>query len=291
MRECAPYLLEGDILGSSCGSLMAIFLAAGFPMEEIVRATLHISTLVAEASIGALTPGFNFSAILKEIGETILPEDIAEKINGRCHISMTKVPGFSNMLVSEFASKSDVIDALLCTSYVPYLFGWFPPKFRGIPCIDGFYSNNQPITCDETIAVTAFAGVASIRPFDGDEASKLTKLGFPQGPNASLDITWNNFMRFMMTCVPPAGEISLKNCMRGYEDGIKYLRSNNLIKCAQCISSSSMKATCSLCETAKNESLTKPFPKEILKMFKEATEKEKTSYVVSAWRKTFKFEI
>ena len=298
LRQFAPYLLESDILGSSSGAMLGIGLAAGMSMEEIVRSTLHIANKVSEKVLGPITPAFNLTEVFKEVWEDLLPEDIAERASGRLHISMTKLPEFSNMMVNYFTSKSDVIDALLCTSFIPMVFGWFPPKFRGNLCIDGFYSNNQPILSKETITVTVFAGDASICPLDGDEASNLVNLHFPQGPDSTINVSWNNSIRMGNAVVPPPTKTMLKICTQGFEDAIKYLCGKDLIKCARCIDSASSRPTCGLCDVAKKASLTKTLPEEILKVFEEAIEKEGanerdlSSYIfklpVSMWQAAFR---
>ena len=125
---------------------------------------LHIANKVSEKVLGPITPAFDLTAVFREAYEEILPEDIAQKASGRLHISMTKLPECSNMLINYFTTCEDVIDALLCSSFIPMAFGWIPPKFRGNSCINGFYSNNQPILNKDTINVTVFTGDSSICP-------------------------------------------------------------------------------------------------------------------------------
>ena len=96
----APHLLESNILGSSSGAMLAIALAADLSTEDIVRSILHIANKVSEKVMGPITPAFDLTAVFRDIYEEILPEDIAQKTSGRLHISMTKLPECSNMLIN-----------------------------------------------------------------------------------------------------------------------------------------------------------------------------------------------
>ena len=223
LREYAPHLLEGDILGSSSGAMLGVALVAGISTEDIARTTLRIANKVSEKILGPITPSFDLNTVFREVYEEMLPEDIAKKASSRLHISMTKIPEFSNSMINFFTTKDDVIEALLCSSFIPMAFGWIPPRFRGNACIDGFYSNNQPILNTETITVTVFAGDSSICPNDGDEGAKLINLHFPQGPDSNINVSWNNSIRMGNTVVPPPTKTMLKICTQGYSDAVRYL--------------------------------------------------------------------
>eukprot|EP00092_Neocalanus_flemingeri_P017150 GFUD01018547.1.p1 GENE.GFUD01018547.1~~GFUD01018547.1.p1 ORF type:complete len:339 (+),score=40.17 GFUD01018547.1:27-1043(+) len=309
LREYAPYLLQGDILGSSSGSLLAVVIAAGLSIEELTRITIQNSTKVAEKFLGPVTPGFYLNEEIKKAYEDLLPEDIAERISGRLHFSMTKVPQFSNIVVNQFTTKSDLIDALICTSFIPFAFGWVPPKFRGDYCIDGFYSNNQPITNKETITITAFGGNASICPDDPPSATIINRpfyqVGSPYRPNKSIHlvahhVSWYNACRIPNVAVPPKATTQLKLCKDGYDDAIKYILAKDLIRCNQCSTASSSKPSCGLCEVAKKQSLSGKLPKGVVNVFKDAidyegaTEKDLSSYLcklpISMWQRVFKCE-
>jgi len=230
LRELAPHLLGGDILGSSSGALLGVAIIAGLSTEEIVRTVLKIASKVTEKVLGPVTPTFDLTAVFREMYEDILPQDIAQKASGRLHVSMTKLPEFSNLLINFFTNKQDLIDALLCSSFIPMAFGWIPPKFRGTAYIDGFYSNNQPILTKDTITVTVFAGDSTICPDDGTEEAKLTNLQFPQGPDSSVNISLSNYLRIGNTVVPPPTRTMMKICTQGYIDTVKYLVKTDVIQ-------------------------------------------------------------
>ena len=118
--------------------MLGIALVADLSTADIVRSILNIANKVCEKVLGPITPAFDLTAVFRDIYEQILPEDIAQKASGRLHISMTKLPEWSNMLINYFTNRKDVIDGLLCSSFIPMAFGVIPPKFRGNSCIDGF---------------------------------------------------------------------------------------------------------------------------------------------------------
>eukprot|EP00092_Neocalanus_flemingeri_P087205 GFUD01110005.1.p1 GENE.GFUD01110005.1~~GFUD01110005.1.p1 ORF type:complete len:335 (+),score=70.95 GFUD01110005.1:39-1043(+) len=298
LRQFAPYLLQSDILGSSSGALIAISLVANMSLEEFLRSAIVGFRKVTDNVFGPFSPSLDLTEEIKKVWVEILPEDIAERLSGRLHISMTKVPSFSNILVNQFLNKADLIDALICSSWIPMVGGWLPPKFRGDSCIDGFYSNNMPTLSKETITVTVFSGEASICPHDEDKGNSIINLNIPQGPHSSLSISWKNTIRLGNTIVPPATRNMIKVSMQGYDDAVKFLLAKDLIKCDQCITTSSTNSSCGLCQMAKTESLTKTLPETIIKVFEESIEEECpnekqnfSSYIynlpVSMWQAAF----
>ena len=58
---------------------------------------------------------------------------------------MTRVTNGTNYLASEFDSKEELIDAIICSSFIPFYCGMIPPKFRDEYFVDGGLSNNIPV--------------------------------------------------------------------------------------------------------------------------------------------------
>lgn len=48
-----------------------------------------------------------------------LPEDAHLKVNGKLHISLTRVYDGKSVIVSQFNSREDLLDALLCACFIP----------------------------------------------------------------------------------------------------------------------------------------------------------------------------
>jgi len=275
LKTYAPQLLENKIFGASAGAMTAVALISGIPLEEMAS---HVIKLANNYKL----LGMNVS--LKEGWVKLLPDDIAAKASGRLFISMTKVPIGPNVLVSEYHSKSDLIDALLASSFVPMFSGLYPPKFRGELMMDGGYSDNLPVLTGQTITVSPFAGDASICPIDESQIGSVLNLRLPQGSGASANVSKDNCTKIVKALAPPNTEGLLRLCNQGYHDAMRYLQTMELIKCAECIKGGSENTSnlsyrvpenkCDLCDVIKKEAETKTLPLEIREVFDEEIEKE-----------------
>ena len=182
LKKFAPHLLRNKIGGSSAGAMCAVALVCDLPLENITRNVAMLAFQSNEKMFGPFTPSFSIHQIIKNTLEEILPEDVAQRVSGKLFVSLTKATNKSNILVSEFSDKADVIDAICASSFVPMMSGFVPPKFRGEFAIDGGYSDNIPDLGGFTITVSPFAGDASIGPAD-DNFSSLLQLLCGGSPN------------------------------------------------------------------------------------------------------------
>ena len=66
----------------------------------------------------------------------VLPEDVHTILNRRLHISLTDT-SMHNLILSEFTSKKDLVDALICSCYVPAFSAYDVPNYKGSPYLDG----------------------------------------------------------------------------------------------------------------------------------------------------------
>nr|CAD7199613.1 unnamed protein product [Timema douglasi] len=82
-----------------------------------------------------------------------LPQDAHLRTSGKLHISLTRVYDGKNVVVNEFHSREELIQALLASSFIPVFSGILPPKFRGIRYMDGGFSDNLPMLNENTITV------------------------------------------------------------------------------------------------------------------------------------------
>lgn len=75
--------------------------------------------------------------------QDVLPEDAHERCTGRCFISITSLlPIPHNVILTEFESRDDLIDAVIASTYIPL---WTFPGVclhRGMVCVDGGVMNN-----------------------------------------------------------------------------------------------------------------------------------------------------
>lgn len=105
-----------------------------------------------------------------------LPEDAHLRVSGKLHISLTRVCDGKNVLVTQFESKEDLMQALLASAFVPFFSGLIPPKFHGVRYMDGGFSDNLPTLDENTITVSPFCGESDICP--RDDSSQLFHVSY-----------------------------------------------------------------------------------------------------------------
>ena len=77
----------------------------------------------------AFSPGFSLHQRLRGVCEALLPEDVAGRARGRLAVSITRLATGANILVTEWSSREEVIQAVLASAFVPIMSGWAPPRW------------------------------------------------------------------------------------------------------------------------------------------------------------------
>lgn len=281
-KKYAPHLLLNRISGASAGAIAACFLLCDLPISAITSDVLELVRLARKRTLGPFSPTFNVQEVLEEGLRKNLPEDAHLKVSGKLHISLTRLPGFRNVIVSRFHNKEDLVQALLASSFVPFFSGSHPPKFHGAYYMDGGFSNNLPTLDESTITVSPFCGETDICPRDA--SSQLFHVNLA---NTSIEVSKQNIYRFARILYPPKPEILTKMCMQGFEDALRFLQTNNLIRCAHYIAvestflcSSKFDDTaetehdpeCSDCLIQRQEAVGATLPDSIKSIFQEAVD-------------------
>ena len=153
---------------------------AKVPFEEMARNIVNLALISSKQLFTTLNPTFNLSKLIRKSMEEVLPDNIHLVVQDRLLVSMTKVWNPSNLAVNKFSSKAELLDALQGTSFVPYVCGLLPPRFKGSLVFDGFFTDNLPVFDSNTISVSPFAGNASICPTD-DTFLSFLKINMPNG--------------------------------------------------------------------------------------------------------------
>lgn len=229
-KRYAPHILVDKIAGASAGSLAACALICSVPLGESTTDVLRIAGEARSRTLGPLHPRFDLNKILHEGLVKLLPEDAHLRCNGRLHVSVTRCSDGKNILLSEFSSKDELIQALLCSCFIPFYSGIVPPTVCGVSYIDGGFSNNQPILDENTITVSPFSGESDICP--QDTSFNILQLHMS---NTSIAISAGNLYRFASTLFPPHPEILSQICQQGFDDALKFLQRNNIISCTRCL--------------------------------------------------------
>ncbi|NXC72700.1 PLPL1 protein, partial [Anhinga anhinga] len=200
LQELSPDLMKSAsrIYGASSGSLVATFALCGcdagksyalpFILNDIKLATLN----ALKSSFWSLFRGQKLIKILRDLLNCFLPPNAHQLVSGKLHVIITRVSDWRSIVVSEFASKEDLIQALICSCFVPVYFGLLPPVYHGVRYVDGeigmwcanFVSRN-------TITISAFAGEYDICPREGPAAFFTFHIS-----DCSLQISKRNICRF-----------------------------------------------------------------------------------------------
>lgn len=230
-KTYAPQLCLYKVSGASAGGIAALGLLADVSLGEMTSNVLRVAAEARARTFGPFSPSFNINEILYEGLNRVLPDDIHLKVQGRLHISLTKVYDGSNILVNQFSNKEEVIQVVLASAFIPIFTGWLPPRYRGIRVIDGGYSDNLPVLDGLTITVSPFSGNADICPQD-DTAWKVLQVNVA---NTSIEVSKENFYRLGNVLLPPDPEVLARVCKQGFEDALRFLQKRYLISCTRCL--------------------------------------------------------
>ncbi|XP_034484042.1 1-acylglycerol-3-phosphate O-acyltransferase Pnpla3 [Drosophila innubila] len=279
-KKYAPHLLLEKIGGASAGSLAACCLLCDLPLDNMTSDFFRVVNEARRYSLGPFSPSFNIQTSLLEGLQKYLPEDTHKRVNGRLHISLTRVYDGKNVIISEFESREEVLQALLCACFIPGFSGLLPPRFRGVRYMDGAFSDNLPILDENTITVSPFCGESDICP--RDQSSQLFHLNWA---NTSIEISRQNVNRFVRILFPPRPEFLSKFCQQGFDDALQFLHRNNLINCTRCIAVQSTYVVsetvantdefdpdCRDCKKHRNDALSSHLPETVLNVIHDCIE-------------------
>ncbi|XP_008547694.1 1-acylglycerol-3-phosphate O-acyltransferase Pnpla3 [Microplitis demolitor] len=277
-KKYAPHLLLEKISGASAGAIAACCLLCDLPLGLYTSDLLKLSKEARRKTLGPFSPTFNLQAILLESLQKYLPEDAHIRVNGKLHISLTRVYDGRNVIVSQFNSREDLFQALLATSFVPIFSGILPPRFHGIRYMDGGFSDNLPTLDENTITISPFCGESDICP--RDFSSQLFHVNFA---NTSIELSRDNIYRFARILFPPNPEILSKMCQQGFDDALRFLHRNNLINCTRCVAiqspfvvsetlddSTEYDPECIECKIHRQEALVANLPETVMSILQDA---------------------
>ncbi|XP_045928370.1 patatin-like phospholipase domain containing 3 [Micropterus dolomieu] len=227
LLEKAPYLVKGatKLYGASAGALTASVLATQASLAKCCEDVIEVAKEARKRNLGPLHPTFNLIKVLKSGLNRDLPSDAHVLASGRLCISLTKVSNGENVLVSEFSSKEELIQALICSCFIPIYCGLIPPSFRGVRYVDGGISDNLPQSeLKNTITISPFAGESDICP--RDNSPSFHELRFT---NTSIQMNVGNMYRLSRALFPPEPKVLAEMCQSGYKDALRFLEENDLL--------------------------------------------------------------
>ncbi|NXT94133.1 PLPL1 protein, partial [Anhinga rufa] len=200
LQELSPDLMKSAsrIYGASSGSVVATFALCGcdigksyalpFTLNEIKLFTID----ALKSLFWWLFPGQKLIKTLRDVLNHFLPPNAHQLVSGRLHVIITRVQDWRSIVVSEFASREDLIQALICSCFVPVWFGLLPPMYHGVRYIDGeigMWCAN--FVSRSTITISAFTGEYDICPREGPAAFFTFHIS-----DCTLQISKRNISRF-----------------------------------------------------------------------------------------------
>ncbi|KAM4795128.1 patatin-like phospholipase domain-containing protein 4 [Rhinophrynus dorsalis] len=210
--------------GASAGSLVAaVLLTAPDKMKESKDFIYTFSKEVRKKSLGAVTPRYDFMKRLRGGIESILPLKAHEIAENRLFISITNAKTRENCLVSNFASREELIKVLLASSFVPVYAGLQAVEYKGQKWYDGGFTDSLPILpTGRTITVSPFIGQQDICPRDKGNLDIYIKFA-----NQHILLSAANLKRLNQALFPPSQEKMESIFQDGFKDAMNFLQSEN----------------------------------------------------------------
>ncbi|XP_010386588.1 patatin-like phospholipase domain-containing protein 2 isoform X3 [Rhinopithecus roxellana] len=227
LREHAPFLVANatHIYGASAGALTATALVTGVCLGEAGAKFIEVSKEARKRFLGPLHPSFNLVKIIRSFLLKVLPADSHEHASGRLGISLTRVSDGENIIISHFNSKDELIQANVCSGFIPVYCGLIPPSLQGVRYVDGGISDNLPLyELKNTITVSPFSGESDICPQDSS-----TNIHELRVTNTSIQLNLRNLYRLSKALFPPEPLVLREMCKQGYRDGLRFLQRNGLL--------------------------------------------------------------
>lgn len=241
IKRFAPHLYQNKpVSGTSAGALAAACLVCDLDMDVCVR---HICKLVENTRrfmLGPFDPRYKISEYLKDGLSQLLPPDAHVLCSDRLSISLTCFTTRKNIVVRKYKNRDEVIQALLCSAYIPIFSGFVPLTFRGQPVVDGGLSNNLLSINQQTIKVSPFAGDSDICPLESKWGPQYHRaqpqkyedvLGSISLLNLSMSFNLTNIKRLVGMVWPMAPDQLVNLANQGYDDALRFLITRGFIAC------------------------------------------------------------
>uniref|UniRef100_A0A8D0L237 triacylglycerol lipase n=1 Tax=Sphenodon punctatus TaxID=8508 RepID=A0A8D0L237_SPHPU len=228
LKEHAPFLVANakNIYGASAGALTATALVTGACLGEAGAHIINVSKEARKRFLGPLHQSFNLIKIIRTCLYKTLPDNGHELTRGRLGISLTRVSDGQNVLLSEFDSLEELIQACICSTFIPVYCGLIPPSLHGVRYVDGGISDNLPqYELKNTITVSPFSGESDICPRDSS-----TNMHELRVTNTSIQMSLRNIYRISKALFPPEPQVMRDMCKQGYCDALHFLKKHGLLQ-------------------------------------------------------------
>ncbi|CAN9516060.1 unnamed protein product [Ophioblennius macclurei] len=225
---CAPWILRTapSVLGASAGSVVAAAVVCDVNLVAIRDELIGFAKQLKNFPLGPLSPSINVFNWLERVLHKHLPSDAHRLSSGRLAVAVTRLTDGQQIVISEYQSKEDVVQALLCSCFVPGYCGFNPPAFKGVHYLDGGFSGIQPtmpLSSNRTLTVCPFSGDVDICPADPPCMMDLIATGVTLKGNMANSVR-------IFTALYPLGIEKVEQAFHnGYKDAIQFLQCHDLV--------------------------------------------------------------
>ncbi|KAM8977176.1 LOW QUALITY PROTEIN: omega-hydroxyceramide transacylase-like [Pelodytes ibericus] len=223
--ELAPEILLSapKVYGASAGSLVAAAVVFQVDLDEFLEIVFEAATEARKTKLGPFSPKFNLIQNLRKALLHLVPDNAHQLATDRLYVALTRLSDWKNILVSDYKSKEEVVQALICSCFVPFYCGIIPPSFRGVKYVDGGYTNFHPfVNSKSMLTVSPFTGEVDICPRDCPVSHFCFHIF-----NASFQMSLENICRVIYALFPPQTKVLSEYYYQGYKDAILYLNSTS----------------------------------------------------------------
>ncbi|XP_054830794.1 patatin-like phospholipase domain-containing protein 4 isoform X2 [Eublepharis macularius] len=191
--------------------------------KECIQVTHTFAEETRKQYLGALTPGYDFMTKLRGSIDSVLPPNAHEIAENRLFISVTSAKNGKNHLLSNFASREDLVKALLASSFIPLYAGISAVDYQGEKWIDGGLTNGLPILpVGRTVTVSPFCGRLDICPQNKGRINVYVKIA-----KQDFMLSIANLIRLHQALFPPSQKKMEALYQDGYDDAILFLLKEN----------------------------------------------------------------
>ncbi|XP_066556451.1 patatin-like phospholipase domain-containing protein 2 [Amia ocellicauda] len=228
LQEQAPFLVENarHIYGASAGALTASALVSGACLGEAGANIIAVSREARRRALGPLHPSFNLVKLMRVLLYRTLPPNSHTHATGRLGISLTRVSDGQNVLLTQFNNMEELVQACVCSAFIPVYCGLIPPTLKGVRYVDGGISDNLPqYELKSTITVSPFSGESDICPRDASPSLHELRV-----TNTSIQLSLHNLYRLSKALFPPEPQVMKAMCKQGYKDALHFITKNGLLQ-------------------------------------------------------------
>ncbi|XP_056897890.1 patatin-like phospholipase domain-containing protein 2 isoform X2 [Takifugu flavidus] len=214
------------VLGVSAGSLVAAAVVCEVSLVSMRDEMLNFAKQLKAFMLGPFNPSVNLLHWLEMVLYKHLPSNAHHLANGRLAVAMTRMDDGKLIIKSEFESKEDVVQALLCSCFVPGYCGITAPSIKGVHYLDGGFTSMLPVlpvSCSDILTVCPFSGETDICPRDPNSMLDMVVSGTTLKGNIA------NTLRIINALYPMALETLEEAYKSGYRDAINFLLSKDLV--------------------------------------------------------------